>query len=61
MLIILILNLNSYNNNHIFIIYYVLRIIIHFSMRIHISYLIIFKINVWTKAKQESSFSVESY
>jgi len=37
-------NLNSFNNNHIFIIF--LKIIIHFSILIyHISYFIIFKMN----------------
>jgi len=40
-------NLNLHKNNHIFMIF--LRIIIHFSIYIyHVSYLIIFKINIST-------------
>jgi len=40
-------NLDSYDNNHIFIVF--LRIIVHFSICIyHVTYLIIFKINVST-------------
>jgi len=44
-------NLNAQNNNHILI---MLRIIVHFLIFIyrvsiyHVSYLIIFKINIWT-------------